>query len=46
MVGPPGAADCWIGEDFQLVVSDRMYAVVADHRVAQLEATGIDESYL
>ena len=33
-------------QDFQLVVSDRMDAVVADHKVAQLDATRLDEAHL
>jgi hypothetical protein len=40
VLGPP-TADCWIGDDLMLVVSDRMYAVIAEHDVAQLKVTRI-----
>jgi len=40
-VAGPRTADCWIGDDLMLVVSDRMYAVIAEHEVAQLEASRI-----
>ena len=38
----PSTADCWIGDDLLLAVSDRMYAVIAEHEVAQLDTTRID----